>query len=1167
MLRRRVFISILTAVVMLFAMLIVPDANVRATGNTYYVSTTGSDSNPGTIGSPFRTIQHAASIMTAGDTCIVREGTYRETVTPTNSGSSGNPIIFKPYTGETVTVTGTDLVQSTWTQHSGSVYKTQVTLELGDQNQVFIDGTMGHLARWPNTGSDLMNPTFANLDTRKVGYFEDAELTQASGFWTGATVNVVTFANYDAWSYPVTNYILGANGGEVYFSGITNTNNGKRYFLSNKLEALDVAYEWYYDSSAGTLYVQAPGGDTPANHTVEVKQRVFAFDLTNKSYIQVEGINVKAASITTEGGTYNTFDGINASYVSHYATNVDQYASHADDSGLIISGSYNELKNSTVTYSAANCVTVLGSNNRVVNNLIYNCNYGLSDTALIRAKGDSHLIAYNTAYNSGRFGILLKGGISRTIIEHNDVYNTGTLTDDVGAIYSVQTDGQNTEIRYNKVHDNQADSGVGIYMDNGTSNFIIHHNLVYNSTHWAVQQNFPTDFILWYNNSLYNTSAWGGSGNNGFPGDQFGNQFGNNIVAGVPSFYNDATKYNANITNYTGSTPGYVNPTSDFSLSSTSPSLNAGTYLEGITGSYAGTSPDIGAYERDLTAWTAGHNFSSPPNPTLSFSTAEYRNRSYNSSFEVENDISPWTKTHSQTAYVEYAYAMNTEAANGRTGFHGLRLGTGEDGVEQVITGLKPNTTYIVTGWGKTLDSSEVRIGVKNYGGPDTYASTTGTTWARKTVSFTTVGTTATIYAYKSSGTDYAYVDDFGVIKTADESIIIDNTSAETTGTWTSSTSAAGYYGTDYAYNTSGTGTDKIRWRPSITETGRYNVYYRIPDGNFSRASNAPFTVYYNGGSQTVNVNEQGSGSAWKLLGTYNFSAGTSGYVELTDNADSTYVIADAIKFSKTNEIIVDNSDVEITGTWTSSTTQPNYYGTDYLYNLSESGAEKVRWRPDLEAGNYSVYYRIPDGTSSRATNAPFTVYYSGGSQTINVNEQGLGGPWVLLGSYYFAAGTGGYVELTDNGTYGSYVIADAMKFVKNDPIFYEAEDLATTASGAAETDAADSSTSAGKFNWIDANSTNDYIQYTVNVAEPGTYNIKVRVKRNNFRGIAQLAIDGVNQGSAFDQYNSSVDYVEYDLGAKTFSTAGNKLFKFTATGKNASSGSYQLTFDYIKLE
>ncbi|KRE63341.1 golvesin C-terminal-like domain-containing protein [Paenibacillus sp. Soil750] len=134
----------------------------------------------------------------------------------------------------------------------------------------------------------------------------------------------------------------------------------------------------------------------------------------------------------------------------------------------------------------------------------------------------------------------------------------------------------------------------------------------------------------------------------------------------------------------------------------------------------------------------------------------------------------------------------------------------------------------------------------------------------------------------------------------ADGSIIIDNLQAEKTGTWNSSASLPNYYGSDYAFNATGTGVDSICWKPTITQSGNYKVYYRLPNGNGDRASNAPFTVYYNGGSQTFLVNEQTSpGGNWILLGTFDFALGATGYVELTDNANSNYVIADAVKFTK----------------------------------------------------------------------------------------------------------------------------------------------------------------------------------------------------------------------------------------------------------------------------
>ena len=81
-----------------------------ALAHDYYVSTDGSDANPGTIDQPFLTIQKAASAMVAGDATYVRAGTYRETITPGRSGTSMAPITFQPYNGESVTVNGADLI-------------------------------------------------------------------------------------------------------------------------------------------------------------------------------------------------------------------------------------------------------------------------------------------------------------------------------------------------------------------------------------------------------------------------------------------------------------------------------------------------------------------------------------------------------------------------------------------------------------------------------------------------------------------------------------------------------------------------------------------------------------------------------------------------------------------------------------------------------------------------------------------------------------------------------------------------------------------------------------------------------------------------------------------------------------------------------------------------
>jgi len=80
-------------------------------GVTYYVSTAGNDTNAGMLAAPWRTIQHAANSVHAGDTVQVEGGTYNEIVTLTTSGNATQGYItFTNYPGQSPIVDGTGLV-------------------------------------------------------------------------------------------------------------------------------------------------------------------------------------------------------------------------------------------------------------------------------------------------------------------------------------------------------------------------------------------------------------------------------------------------------------------------------------------------------------------------------------------------------------------------------------------------------------------------------------------------------------------------------------------------------------------------------------------------------------------------------------------------------------------------------------------------------------------------------------------------------------------------------------------------------------------------------------------------------------------------------------------------------------------------------------------------
>ena len=81
-----------------------------AAGATYYVSTSGSNTNPGTLAQPWKTIQKAANTVTQGDTVYIRGGTYNEKVTFSNvQGTSTSWIKFAPYNSESVIISGSGI--------------------------------------------------------------------------------------------------------------------------------------------------------------------------------------------------------------------------------------------------------------------------------------------------------------------------------------------------------------------------------------------------------------------------------------------------------------------------------------------------------------------------------------------------------------------------------------------------------------------------------------------------------------------------------------------------------------------------------------------------------------------------------------------------------------------------------------------------------------------------------------------------------------------------------------------------------------------------------------------------------------------------------------------------------------------------------------------------
>jgi hypothetical protein len=86
-------------------------SSVSVYSGFYYVSTAGSDANPGTLAQPWRTIQKAANSLSAGQTVKILPGTYYAKFAPQNSGRAGAYITYTADPG-TVVLDGTGVALS-----------------------------------------------------------------------------------------------------------------------------------------------------------------------------------------------------------------------------------------------------------------------------------------------------------------------------------------------------------------------------------------------------------------------------------------------------------------------------------------------------------------------------------------------------------------------------------------------------------------------------------------------------------------------------------------------------------------------------------------------------------------------------------------------------------------------------------------------------------------------------------------------------------------------------------------------------------------------------------------------------------------------------------------------------------------------------------------------
>jgi hypothetical protein len=555
-----------------------------------FVSPSGSDHNPGTLAAPFQTIQAAANAAHPGDHVEIEAGTYRETVVPPTSGTAGDPIVFEAYNGESVTITGAKVI-SGWTNIGGDIFQAPMPEDLGEgNNQIFVDGQAINEARFPNTTLDPSHPTFETV--QKVSgagstvTIYDSNLSQPANYWKGAVIHLAAGQEWAA----ETGTVVSSAPGQITINYAVNSKwetleAGNPFYLTGTFKALNSAGEWYRDPTTGMLDIWMPNSDNPANHTVEAKARPYAFDLTGDAYITIHDVNIFASTIrSTTTSSHIVLDGINAKYISQFLT-VTMGWSPPANAGIMLNGVDSVLENSTIAYSAGDGVFVDGPGSRVTNNIIHDVDTSGTDSAGVRVWASGVTIDHNTIYNAGRDGILHYA--SKLQITYNTIYNYALQTTDCGGIYCASSNGGGSVIAYNSVY--TAHTGGygadGIYLDNSSSNFVVHDNKVWD-VDIALKLNFTSTNEDVYNNTLYASQ----DAITGVEGDWTGSTITDNFFAG-PIELGANAKVTGNTTTATAGKGAatFVSGANLTTSGSTSGSGGSGATPPGTSGSSTGS--------------------------------------------------------------------------------------------------------------------------------------------------------------------------------------------------------------------------------------------------------------------------------------------------------------------------------------------------------------------------------------------------------------------------------------------------------------------------------------------------------------------------------------------------------------------------------------------------
>ncbi|WP_168735618.1 Ig-like domain-containing protein [Cohnella fermenti] len=291
-----------------------------------YVSPDGDDGNPGTLASPYRTLERARDAartmndeMTGDIVIYLRGGDYALDSTfyldERDSGSNGYRIVYRAYEGEEPVVEGGKRITG-WTLYDAenNIYKADAGFDI-ETRQLYVDGVRAVRAR---SDGGLTNPEIVSGGYRS----DDIEL---AGWGNIGDMELVLKAE---WTNPRNRIasITTDNGQAVItmqqpgWSYVTSKDSvDYPWYIENAYELIDRPGEWYLDRTTDTFYYKPRPGEnmSTADVVAPVLEKLMHIEGTTLDTpvdgIRFEGLTFSYATWLRPSGDRGHADGQNNS--------------------------------------------------------------------------------------------------------------------------------------------------------------------------------------------------------------------------------------------------------------------------------------------------------------------------------------------------------------------------------------------------------------------------------------------------------------------------------------------------------------------------------------------------------------------------------------------------------------------------------------------------------------------------------------------------------------------------------------------------------------------------------------------------------------------------------------------------------------------------------------